>query len=79
MKTPDITPAQIKAAVIAGCATAAAIGLPVSSSTQTALIVVGTAFPSVLVVADAVIRFGRSRLFASAETMDRAEQPKKPV
>ena len=58
---------------------AAAIGLPISDAAQTQLMVAGTAIPSFLLLADAIIRYGRSRIFASPDTMAEAEKPKPPA
>ena len=79
MKTPDITPAQVKAALLAIFAVAASLGLPIPNDLQVAVLAVGAAVPSALLIADAIIRYGRSRAFGSAETLDRVEQPKKPA
>jgi hypothetical protein len=61
LKTPDITPAQVGAAVGAVAAFAAAAGIPMSKDLQDHLIVLATVLAPAIVAADAHIRNGRSR------------------
>jgi hypothetical protein len=58
---PDITPAQIKAAVLFVCTQAAALGL-MSASTQTYILqVTGTLLPVVLILSDVLLRSARNK------------------
>lgn len=79
MKTPDITPAQIKAALIALFGLIAAFGLPVSQEKQDAIIQVVTVLSPAIVLADAYIRNGRSRVLANPESIRELERPASPV
>jgi len=64
-KTPDITPAQITAAVGAILGLLAAFGLDVSAPTRDAIAQLAVILPSVIVAADALIRHGRSKVAAA--------------
>src|SRR5262245_56333173 len=60
-KTPDVTPVQLVAIVGAIVGLAIAVGVPLSDGKQHAITLLVTVLASVLVVADAAIRFGRAR------------------
>lgn len=60
MKTPSITPAQIKAVVLALVGILAALGLPIGQEKQEAILRLVEILPTVLILADAVIRYGRA-------------------
>lgn len=61
MKTPDITPAQVIAIVGATLGVLTAFGLDLTEEQQQALMNLTQILATVLVGADAVIRYGRSR------------------
>lgn len=67
MSTPDITPAQIKAVLIAVLGLAAAFGIPLSPAKQEAIFKVVEILPVALVLADAVIRHGRAVMHGKVE------------
>lgn len=67
MKMPDVTPAQIVALVGAIIAVAVAFGAPISDDQRDAILqLVGIVAPA-LVIGDAVIRNGRSKIAAVRE------------
>lgn len=68
MQTPDITKAQYVAIVQPVITVAVAFGAPVSDAQSTALIGLAGAFSTALVVADAIIRRGRSNNAAAIAT-----------
>lgn len=65
LATPDVTPAQARAFVVAVLGFAAAIGLPVEQEAQNAMLAASAVIPAVWVAADAVIRFGRAKYLAA--------------
>lgn len=65
METPDITKAQVIAIVQAVLALVVAFGVHLSDKQQTAIIALAGAVAVVLPVADAIIRNGRSRVYAA--------------
>lgn len=65
MNTPDITKAQIVALVQACVALAIAFGINLSEPQQTAIIGLAGAIAIVLPLADAIIRNGRSKIYAA--------------
>lgn len=70
MKTPDVTPVQklmtaLGALVAAAISVAVAFGVELTAGQITALGGAYTAFASVVVIADAVIRHGRSNVAAA--------------
>lgn len=62
MKMPDITPAQIVAAVGSAGAEAVAYKLLSPGAEQLVVSIAGIVVPGVLMVGDAVIRHGRSKI-----------------
>lgn len=60
-KTPDITPAQIIAAIGSVCAQLVAFGLLGSARSQLIVGLAGIVVPFGVILADAIIRHGRSR------------------
>lgn len=66
MDTPDITKAQVIALLQAIIALAVAFGVSLSSEQQTAIIGLAGAIAVVLPLADAIIRNGRSRIYAES-------------
>lgn len=79
MNMPDITPAQIKAVILTVLGLLAAFGLPISQEKQDAILQVATILPTVIVIADAFIRNGRSRALANADSVRELERPASPV
>ena len=78
MSTPSITPAQIKAVILTVIGLLAAFGLPVGQEKQDAILKVVEILPVVLVAADALIRFGRSRALSNPEAIRELESVKAP-
>lgn len=65
MKTPDITTAQIVAVAQSVIGLAVAFGAPITTAQATAIVAVVSGIAGVLLVSDAVIRNGRSRIAAA--------------
>lgn len=65
MDTPDITKAQIIALVQAVLALVVAFGIDLTDDQTTAIIGLAGALAVVLPLADAIIRNGRSRIYAA--------------
>jgi multisubunit Na+/H+ antiporter MnhB subunit len=65
METPDITKAQIIALVQALLAVIVAFGVPLSDRQEAAILGLAGAIAIVLPLADAIIRNGRSRIYAA--------------
>lgn len=65
METPDITRAQVIAIVQAVIAVAVSFGVDLSERQETALLGLAGALAVVLPLADAIIRNGRSRVYAA--------------
>lgn len=74
MKTPDITPAQIVATVLAVLGLLAGFGLDVSKQTQDAIVQVITVGFPIFLAADAFIRHGRAKV-AAAQVVAAAQKP----
>jgi hypothetical protein len=68
METPDITRAQVVALVQAILAVIVAFGINLSDAQQTAILGLAGAIAIVLPLADAIIRNGRSRIYAASVT-----------
>lgn len=83
MQMPNITPAQIAAAVKLAVAVATALGLNVSGDLSDAvtefLIGAVSCVSTGIVIADAIIRHGRSRVLTSPDSLAQIERPKAPV
>lgn len=84
MQTPDVTPIQ----KIVGAATVliasvftllTAFGVDISAGQQAAVLGFVTSLGGFFVIADAVIRHGRSRALANPEAMRELERPAKAV
>lgn len=73
METPDITKAQVVALLQAIIALAVAFGVSLSAEQQTALIGLAGAIAVVLPLADAIIRNGRSRIYAESVKASRQD------
>lgn len=74
---PDVTKVQfavIAKLVIGLCL---AVGLPLSEDAQKEIVFCITTIGTILVAADALIRFGRSKIAANPEAMKRLEHPGK--
>ncbi len=65
MKMPDVTPAQIVALVGAILAVAVAFGAPIDDAQRDAILQLASIVAPALVIGDAVIRNGRSRIAAA--------------
>jgi hypothetical protein len=65
METPDITKAQIIALVQAVLAVAVSFGVDLSDRQEAAILGLAGAIAVVLPLADAIIRNGRSRIYAA--------------
>ena len=65
METPDITKAQVIALVQAVIALVVAFGIDLTDEQTTAIIGLAGALAIVLPLADAIIRNGRSRIYAA--------------
>lgn len=65
METPDITKAQVIALVQAVLALVVAFGIDLTDDQTTAIIGLAGALAVVLPLADAIIRNGRSRVYAA--------------
>jgi len=65
MKMPDVTPAQIVALVGAIIAVAVAFGAPIDDAQRDAILQLAGIVAPALVLGDAVIRHGRSRIAAA--------------
>ena len=65
METPDITKAQIVALVQAVIAVAVSFGVDLSDRQEAAILGLAGAIAVVLPLADAIIRNGRSRIYAA--------------
>lgn len=65
METPDITKAQIIALVQAVLAVAVSFGVDLSDRQESAILGLAGAIAVVLPLADAIIRNGRSRIYAA--------------
>lgn len=65
METPDITRAQVIAILQAFLAVLVAFGVDLSERQETALLGLAGALAVVLPLADAIIRNGRSRVYAA--------------
>ena len=65
METPDITKAQIIALVQAVLAVAVSFGVDLSDRQEAAILGLAGAIAIVLPLADAIIRNGRSRIYAA--------------
>lgn len=61
MKTPEVTSAQIISVLAAIAAQAAARGLIDNATAQTIVQIAGIVIPAMWMLADAIIRHGRSR------------------
>jgi hypothetical protein len=61
VSTPSITPAQIKAAILAIIGVAVALGAPISASAQAEVMHVVEILAPAIVIADAVIRGFRAK------------------
>lgn len=70
MQTPDITKAQIVAFLQPIISVAIAFGAPISDAQQVAILGLAGTLSTALLVADAVIRHGRSKLAATQATID---------
>lgn len=68
MKTPDITKAQYIAVVQPILACAVAFGAPINSIQQAAILGLSGSVSTALVIADAIIRNGRSKMAAAVES-----------
>lgn len=66
LSTPDITPAQIGAAVTAVVGLAIALGVPLSHDKQLAIEAFVVTFAPVLVLVDALIRHSRAKYVQTA-------------
>lgn len=66
MNMPDVTKAQIIALVQAVLALVIAFGVDLTEAQQTAIIGLAGAVAIVLPIADAIIRNGRSRIYAES-------------
>lgn len=64
METPDFTRAQFVAVVVAALAVATAFGAPITEAQAAAVIDLAEVLAAALVVGDAAIRHGRSRVAA---------------
>lgn len=60
LSTPDVTKNQMIALATGITAMLASMGLPLSEANENRLFAVAVIIPSVLMVADAIIRFGRA-------------------
>lgn len=69
LKTPDITPAQIIAAIGAVVSELLAAGVIDGRTAQLVVGLAGAIVPLALVIADAIIRHGRSQI-AAAQVME---------
>lgn len=76
---PDVTKVQIVAIVQPVIATAIAFGVPITDAQSVALMSLAGAVSSFLVLADALIRSGRSRALANPESLVQLERVKPPV
>ena len=65
METPDITKAQIVAIIQPFLTLGISFGLPITNAQQAAILGAGGALSGVLMLADALIRFGRSRVLVA--------------
>jgi hypothetical protein len=74
MHMPDITKVQIVAVVQAVIALALALGLDINDATQTSIIALAGAVSSALVIADSIIRNGRSKIAANPEALAMIEK-----
>jgi hypothetical protein len=66
MKTPDITPAQVISVLTAIVAQFVARGILDNATAQTIVQIAGIVLPAVWMLADAIIRHGRSRAMLHA-------------
>jgi multisubunit Na+/H+ antiporter MnhB subunit len=73
METPDITRAQVVAIAQAILAVVVAFGIDLSETQQTAILGLAGALAIVLPLADAIIRNGRSRVYAASVTAQHDE------
>lgn len=62
LKTPDITKAQMIALATGIVGVFASMGAPLSAANEARLFNTAVAIPTVLMIADAVIRFGRAQM-----------------
>lgn len=75
---PDITKIQVVAIAKAAIALALALSLPVSAATQAEILAFAGALASVLMIADAIIRNGRTKIAANPEALAQIEKPGTP-
>jgi hypothetical protein len=66
MKTPDLTPAQLVAAVGGAVALAVALGAPLSVAKQHEIVLFAVVFAPILITADAFIRHSRAKYLHTA-------------
>lgn len=79
MDMPDVTKIQLVAIVQPAIATAIAFGVPISDAQSVALMGMAGAVSSFLVLADALVRNGRSRMLTNVEAIKELERPAAPV
>lgn len=70
LKTPDVTKNQMIALATVIVGTLAALGVPLSEANTNRVFAAAVIFPSVLVVADAFIRFGRAMMAGKKFDLD---------
>jgi len=78
MKMPDVTKIQVVAIVKAAIALILALGLPLDETTQAEIIGLAGTLATALVLADAIIRNGRSKIAANPEALAMIEKPQPP-
>lgn len=83
METPDVTPIQIRAAILWVFSFLALIGVQVSDATSNTIIALAlgfaTALPVILVYADAVIRKARANNLTAIVESKKELQPPAPA
>lgn len=76
---PDVTKIQIVAIVQPVITAAVAFGAPITDAQTVALLGLAGAISSALAMADALIRYGRSRALMNVETVKELERLPAPV
>lgn len=79
MEMPDVTKIQLVAIVQPIISTAIAFGAPITDAQSIALMGLAGALSTVLTLADAHIRNGRSRALSAPEVLDLIRKPQAPA